>query len=213
MVAAAATHALIFALFLRWDVPLGQSRAFAEFVQLIPLPAEDQVSEIHVEPKTNPPRSDPPLPEERRLSADEMDPHPIEPVTPVIVVAFPNQRPIAGSLAGDHSSDLRVRLTATVPPIAWPEIVNPARMQRYLRSRYNTILSEDGVTGTVIVALWVDERGSVERAQVSESSGHPVLDDIALTLLGEVASFRPARDGVRPLAVQFTVAAPFATAW
>jgi TonB family protein len=48
------------------------------------------------------------------------------------------------------------------------------------------------------VTLWIDERGSVEWAEVSQSSGDRELDEFALSVFNEVAVFRPAREeGVR----------------
>ncbi|MFB6240993.1 MAG: energy transducer TonB [Gemmatimonadota bacterium] len=51
------------------------------------------------------------------------------------------------------------------------------------------------VEAWVSVTVWVDEGGSVEWAEVSESSGRESLDEIALTLFEDVAEFMPAREG------------------
>ena len=51
MVAAVVAHALVFTLVPSWEVPIGQSQALSvEFVELIPLPAEDPTLEMDVEP-------------------------------------------------------------------------------------------------------------------------------------------------------------------
>ena len=65
--------------------------------------------------------------------------------------------------------------------------------------------------GLVDVAVWIDEYGSVEWAEISRSSGHQEMDEIALALFNEVASFRPARDqGVRvSMSVIFSVPFPW----
>ena len=66
-------------------------------------------------------------------------------------------------------------------------------------------------SGLVDVAVWIDEWGSVEWAEISRSSGLQELDEIALALFNEVASFRPARDqGVRvSMSVIFSVPFPW----
>lgn len=46
----------------------------------------------------------------------------------------------------------------------------------------------------VSVAIWVDENGSVEWAEVSDSSGSELLDRVALALFTDVVAFRPALD-------------------
>ncbi len=51
-----------------------------------------------------------------------------------------------------------------------------------------------GVSGSVSVVLFIDEKGSVEWAEISQSSGISGVDDIFLTLFNEVVAFRPARN-------------------
>ncbi len=94
------------------------------------------------------------------------------------------------------------RLSAVRPQIvlpgtsAWILIRNPAEVDRFM----NRLTSgQDSETeGLVDVAVWIDEYGSVKWAEISKSSGHEDMDEIALALFNEVASFRPARDqGVR----------------
>jgi TonB family protein len=61
------------------------------------------------------------------------------------------------------------------------------------------------------VAMWIDERGSVEWAEIYRSSGHEHLDESALELFQEVVSFLPARErGVHvPMAVVFGLSYPW----
>lgn len=107
----------------------------------------------------------------------------------------------------------RPHRTGPVAPIAWPEISNPDRMTGYIRTRYNPILFEYGMTGTVVLSLWVDDRGIVQRVRLSESSGVAMLDEIAVATFEEVVTFNPARVGRRTLPVQFDLAVPFLKAW
>lgn len=91
------------------------------------------------------------------------------------------------------------RLAAVRPQIvlpgtsAWILIRNPAEVDRFM-----TRVLDSESEGLVDVAVWIDEWGSVEWAEISRSSGRDEMDEIALALFNEVASFRPARDrGVR----------------
>jgi len=59
--------------------------------------------------------------------------------------------------------------------------------------------------------VWIDDRGSVEWSEVSKSSGRVDMDEAALALFSDIASFRPARDqGVRvSMSVIFSVEFPW----
>ena len=92
------------------------------------------------------------------------------------------------------------RLSAIRPQIvlpgtsAWILIRNPSEVDRFMVGS----LPDSEVQGLVDVAVWIDEWGSVEWAEISKSSGLQEMDEVALALFNEVASFRPARDrGVR----------------
>ena len=94
------------------------------------------------------------------------------------------------------------RLSAVRPQIvlpgtsAWILIRNPAEVDRFM-NRVDDLLDSEAA-GFVDVAVWIDEWGSVEWAEISRSSGRLEMDEIALALFNEIASFRPARDrGVR----------------
>ena len=106
------------------------------------------------------------------------------------------------------------RLSAVRPQIvlpgtsAWILIRNPAEVDRYMNYANG---ENPEVEGLVDVAVWIDEWGSVEWAEISRSSGRQEMDEIALALFNEVASFRPARDrGVRvSLSAIFSVPFPW----
>ena len=106
------------------------------------------------------------------------------------------------------------RLSAVRPQIvlpgtsAWILIRNPAEVDRYMNYANG---ENPEVEGLVDVAVWIDEWGSVEWAEISRSSGRQEMDEIALALFNEVASFRPAQDrGVRvSLSAIFSVPFPW----
>ncbi len=105
------------------------------------------------------------------------------------------------------------RLTSVRPhlqllsPSSWILIQNPLEVAGFLERRFRNGPGE----GTVRVALWIDERGSVEWAEINQASGDPELDRAALELFNDVVSFRPAREeGVRvPMAVIFSLPYPW----
>lgn len=124
--------------------------------------------------------------------------------------------PELSSLPEPSSLDLD-RLTALRPELAimapsnWVLVRNPTEVERYMRRTYmrGDLTRED--EGTVRVALWIDERGSVEWAEINESSGRSDMDEVALQLFSEVVAFRPARDEGVPVSrtVVFSVRFPW----
>ena len=107
------------------------------------------------------------------------------------------------------------RLSAVRPQIvlpgtsAWILIRNPAEVDRFMTGVTYRVDSQ--LEGLVDVAVWIDEWGSVEWAEISRSSGRQEMDEVALALFTEVASFRPARDrGIRvSLSAIFSVPFPW----
>ncbi|MDZ7779761.1 MAG: energy transducer TonB [Gemmatimonadota bacterium] len=90
-------------------------------------------------------------------------------------------------------------------PSSWLVLRNPDEVGSFLRARFeqNDAGTEDG--GSLSISLWVDERGSVEWAEINRSSGNGSLDASALELFRDVVAFRPARDRGRhtPVAAIF----------
>jgi TonB family protein len=93
------------------------------------------------------------------------------------------------------------RLAGFSPEVAleasssWVLIRNPRDVERFMGmhsiSRVGSATSES--EGAVAVALWIDARGSVEWAEIIQSSGRKDLDQLALQLFNDVVRFRPAR--------------------
>lgn len=110
----------------------------------------------------------------------------------------------------DRLRSLRPEL-AFGSPESWILIRNPSEVGRFLERRFGDDAVESAAPGMLGVAIWVDDRGSVEWAEVHRSSGDRELDESAIELFTEVASFRPARErGVRvPLAVIFWLPYPW----
>jgi TonB family protein len=82
---------------------------------------------------------------------------------------------------------------AVMLPSMWILLRNPSEVERFLQRSYGRWTLDPDEPGSVTVTVWIDTRGSVEWAEVSRSSGRSNLDEAALALFTEVASFRPAR--------------------
>lgn len=76
---------------------------------------------------------------------------------------------------------------------AWVLVRNPDEVMEFMRrsAAQEGLVEEDFMT--VRVTLWIDRTGSVEWSEIMESSGDRRVDEIALELVNEVISFRPAR--------------------
>jgi TonB family protein len=83
---------------------------------------------------------------------------------------------------------------AFVSASAWVLIRNQPEVEAFLRGAYRQGRLDPSAAGTVGITLWIDRRGSVEWAEISQSSGRRDLDEFALALFNDVASFRPARE-------------------
>lgn len=124
--------------------------------------------------------------------------------------------PVEGSgppLILDRLSAITPEVAPLAAEIGWPAIRNPTVITRFLSGQFNDLFRAAGAGGHVSVAMWINERGGVEWARVSESSGDQRLDDIALVLFEEVVAFSPARSRGRGVPVQVTISVPFTLPW
>lgn len=110
----------------------------------------------------------------------------------------------------ERLSALRPEL-AFMSPSSWILLRNPSEVGEFMERRFRPPQVEPGASGAVSVALWIDEEGSVEWAEINRSSGRRHIDETALELFQDVVSFRPAREGgVRvPTAVIFWLSYPW----
>ena len=95
---------------------------------------------------------------------------------------------------------------------AWLLIRNPADVEEYMKIvGYEQAMQGTAAQGLVNVAVWIDDRGSVEWSEVTKSSERLDMDEAALALFSDIASFRPARDqGVRvSMSVIFSIEFPW----
>lgn len=78
-----------------------------------------------------------------------------------------------------------------------PRLQNASEVQEALRTGYPVSLKEQGVGGTVVLWLHVDETGRLDDARVKETSGHAELDEAALSVARTMA-FSPAENEGTP---------------
>jgi TonB family protein len=98
-----------------------------------------------------------------------------------------------GADSGDLASD------TTTPPFEPPVAVNAEPPLSY-----PTDLFEEGVEGTVVLMLFVDETGALvpDSTRIADSSGYPALDSAVLAGVGEL-EYAPARRDGAPVATWF----------
>ena len=93
----------------------------------------------------------------------------------------------------DRLSVLEPELSLTALS-AWVLVRNPDEVMEFMRSSAARAGLAEVDFRTVRVTLWIDRTGSVEWSEIMESSGDRRVDEIALELVNEVISFRPARE-------------------
>lgn len=107
------------------------------------------------------------------------------------------------------SSNARSEFQAFVPSMTVPQVQNTAEVVEALDENYPPLLRDAGVEGTVGVTLWLDKQGDVIRAAVAQSSGHPAMDQAALTVVRNVMELTPAKQHGVPVKVRVTIPVTF----
>lgn len=85
-----------------------------------------------------------------------------------------------------------------------PELADRRGAVRAVERSYPDELKTDGVSGTVIVWVFIDTEGRVRNAAVKESSGHEALDRAALEAVRDF-QFEPALQKDEPVPVWFSM--------
>ncbi len=97
---------------------------------------------------------------------------------------------------GTEASDRPSFIPYDVPP----KLANAGEVQRTLQAAYPEELEQDGTGGKVILWLFVNQEGHVEKVRVQDSSGLESLDEAAKRV-GLSMEFQPAMNQDRPTAV------------
>jgi hypothetical protein len=108
----------------------------------------------------------------------------------------------------DAISALTPRVSLLPPTVDWPMIRNPGVVDRALRAYSRTRDSGLGAS-LVSIALAISDRGTVEWAEVQESSGQHGVDQFAVSIFNEVVVFAPARRSGSPVPVHIIVSILF----
>jgi len=67
-----------------------------------------------------------------------------------------------------------------IPYDVAPKLKNAKDIQKLLQRLYPAQLREAGVQGTVVLWIYIDENGKVQKSQVQKSSGYPAMDKAAI---------------------------------
>ena len=87
-----------------------------------------------------------------------------------------------------------------IPYTQAPELRNKREVLAFLKSTYPSMLKQAGVGGTVLLWLYIDDVGHVQRTVLAESSGFEQLDEAAKKV-AEKMQFRPAMNRDKTTAV------------
>ena len=178
---------------------------------------ELETVDIKVEKEKEPP---PPPPKEKLEEIPVVTPPPIvqvqsdappPPITTTTTIARPYVPPVI-------SQPTQAVAPPAPPPPAPPAA--PATVARLKRGTWQALITTDDYPdsslrneeeGTVRVELSVNERGKVDGCTVTQSSGHPKLDETTCNLLSRRAPLEPAKaEGGAPMRSKIT---PPPTRW
>lgn len=87
-----------------------------------------------------------------------------------------------------------------IPYDVAPELKNGSEVQQFLQRVYPPSLKSSGIGGTVVLWIFVDKEGEVEKARVQKSSGYDALDQAAKKVANQMA-FSPAMNRDKKTAV------------
>ncbi len=89
-----------------------------------------------------------------------------------------------------------------------PRLTNPVEIQRLLQRNYPPQLREAKVEGTVVLWIYIDDRGNVLKSHVQRSSGYMTMDRVAQGCADEM-EFTPAKNRDQRTAVWVAQAISF----
>lgn len=92
-----------------------------------------------------------------------------------------------------------------------PELRNRSAYGQALERRYPPMLKDAGIGGTVTLWVFIDESGSVQNTRIVNSSGYDQLDQVAETVMREIAQFSPALNRDQQVAVWIQIPVTFQT--
>ncbi len=149
--------------------------------------------------ETAPAETRPAPPELEISSPDAPDVDALEVDIALLEPATSGPIPITSSSALPATGDPTQR-PSFIPYDVPPKLENPSEIQRLLERVYPSQMRDASIEGTVILWIFVDEQGAVQKMEVKESSGYEAMDEAALST-AEKMRFTPAmnRDKATPV--------------
>ncbi len=95
-----------------------------------------------------------------------------------------------------------------IPYDVAPRLKNSVEIQRLLQRNYPPQLREAKIEGTVVLWIYIDDRGNVVKSHVQRSSGYMAMDRVALECAKEM-EFTPAKNRDKRTAVWVAQAISF----
>lgn len=84
-----------------------------------------------------------------------------------------------------------------------PKILNQTEVTQALARNYPPLLKDAGIGGRVLVYVYIDAQGKLQKMLIEKGSGHRALDAAALNVIGTMR-FSPALNRDKPVAVWVT---------
>jgi len=156
----------------------------ADEIEMVELPPEVKIPpppEQIARPAT-PRVSDVSLDEDITIARTDFESNPIENLPP----------PPAGARPSDVPS--------YIPRDVEPRLKNGSLIQRLLTQRYPSMLREAGISGSVVLYVFVDEQGNPDKSQVQTTSGYAQFDAAAASIADDM-DFSPAMNRDKPVGV------------
>ncbi len=182
IIAAVLAHFILFALFPKMEA--NRLDAAAAALEAIELPPEVQIPPPpeHVARPATPKVAVADIAEDVTIAPTTFESNPVENLPPPPRTGSPADRP------------------SFIPYTQAPRLNNRTEVASFLNRSYPMSLQEAKIEGSVILWIYIDELGRVQRTVLSESSGYTQLDEAAMKV-AEIMEFRPAfnRDKKTPV--------------
>jgi len=182
VVAAVVAHFALFALFPTLNAEdidfTGDEIAVVELPPEVKIPPPPEQIARPATPRV----SSVPLDEDITIARTSFESNPIENLPP----------PPAGARPSD--------VLSYIPRDVEPRLTNGSLIQRLLTQRYPSMLREAGISGTVVLYVYVNEQGEPEKSQVQTPSGYAQFDAAAASIADDM-SFSPAMNRDKPVGV------------
>ncbi len=170
--------------------------------QPAPLPTPKPETEAPP-PKPEPPQPEPvvprPKPEDLKPEPPPAEPAPAPPEPPQQVATASTPDSAIASPATDRAQATGVSAVANQPNGGGEyQVLNQPYYVKRGQARYPLEAKKSHQEGTVVLTLYINALGRLDKIEVKESSGFPLLDEAAITAERQ-SRFRPAYLGNRPV--------------